>query len=280
MIDRRLLAVLATTGILSTALVSLLFHEKAGKPIEILRQDWNLPLDGERLLIPTQEGRFAYTLSMIIRRPFAELEMRFAVLENQSVPYTISLDGGSPKEKIAEIPEIGQIVATFQECQQSYRTEFTELDMALEWRGHDYRAVLLDMTEAFQLLAPAEVPRNLSSVHAFLFNEDGRLSQCYRGCPDFFIQREVAMVDLTIQRNENVTKYAQRASEATGMLPLASAPPLGWLRFRDLKKDDRISVTIAFNPAQIRTRKALLQVVAFYVDGRYYDCLLRILEPS
>ncbi len=39
MIDRRLLVILAIIGIMSTALVSLLFHERITEPIEILRHD-------------------------------------------------------------------------------------------------------------------------------------------------------------------------------------------------------------------------------------------------
>ena len=280
MIDRRLLAILATIGIMSTALVSLLFHEKITEPIEILRHDWNLPTEGGRMVIPAKEGRFAYTLSMIVRRPITNLELRFAALENQTLPTNLSSPDMSDEEKILSVPEVGDIIQTVEGFAQVSPMEVEKHSVEFKWRGQPYVASVLDLTESFEALAPTEIPRGLHTLHAFLITPEGLLSQYYRGVPDFFVYRDVTIVDLKIQRNDNVTKYAQRASLATGTVPLDLAPPLGAVNFRNLKKDDRISITIAFNPARVPGRGALMQLVTFNIDDECYTSFVNILERS
>ncbi len=280
MVDKRLLVMLSIIAILSTSVVSLFFREKVVEPVEILRHDWNLPSEGESLLIPYEEGRFAYTFAIVARQPVAELELRFATLENQTLPRNISLVGESIAEKALSLPDVGPLLQTLESFSNATPMELKQADTTVQWRGHVYQAHILDYTESIEALAMPDTLRRLATIHAFLFNSDGGLARYYRGPPDFFWRRDTTLVDLTIQRNKNVTKYAQRASEATGTTPMDLAPPFGVLRFEDLKKDDRISITISFNPARVSGRKALMQVVAVHVDGVFHRLYISIMERT
>jgi len=117
-------------------------------------------------------------------------------------------------------------------------------------------------------------------VHAFLFDEEGSLRQYYRGFTDFFLERETTLLDLTVQLNRNITRYAQRASATVGTLPLERAPEMGVLLFGDLRRDDRISIVVAIDPARVPRGPTLLQVVSVYVDGSYYTGFTNLLHRS
>jgi len=272
--DRHLLVILAITGIMSTAVVSLLFHERVEGPIEVLRQDWNLPREGRRILIPDEEGRYAYTLAVVTRRPVTELVLGFALLENCTLDVTgARLYPANP----TDVPEFGAFLSAVVESPEidnaTGQTFSAQLD---QWEAE---VSVFDLTYAFSPLAPPETLRELATVHAILTSPGGPVDY-FQGSRDFFLERESALVDLTIQINENVTKYGQRESTATGTLDLREAPPLGMLRFADLRKDDRLSVTIAFNPARVSGSRSLLHVVTIQADGTLNLAKAHLLEHS
>jgi hypothetical protein len=272
--DRHLLVILAITGIMSTAVVSLLFHERVEGPIEVLRQDWNLPRVGGRILIPEEEGRYAYTLAVVARRPVAELVLGFALLENCTLDVTSTrMNPSNP----TDVPEFGAFLSAIGEYQetdnatgQPFRAQLDQWEAELS---------VFDLTDAFSALAPPETLRELATVHAILARPGGSVDY-FQGSKDFFLERDSALVDLTIQINENVTKYGQRESTATGTLDLGEAPPLGILRFADLRKYDRVSVTIAFNPARVSGSRSLLDVVTIHADGTLNLAKAHLLEHS
>ncbi len=278
--ERRLAAILAIAAISSTAVVSLFFREKVAGPIEILRRDWNLPVDEEgRLLIPTEEGRFAYTLSLVAREPIVELELRFAVLINRTSVTNASAHQ-TPHEQIRGMREVGDLIQTLEAHSSLPATGSQEAKIEVEWRRARHQTMVLDFTESLEPLSPTESTRRLHTVHAFMFDPKGTLSRYYRGSRDLFLDREETIVDITIQRNDNLTRYAQRATEAAGTVPLSLAPSTGTIRFGGLRKDDRISVTVAFNPAEVETKEALMHVVLLYVNSEYYTGLGTILERT
>jgi len=279
MISRELLAMLLMAAILSSAAVSLLFHEKVTDPVEILRHDWNLPVDRERLVIPTQEGRYAHTLSLMVRRPIGELQLRFSVLENQSLT-AADQSARPPREKIRSVPEVGALITSIDGIAKSSPLKIWERQTEAVCNGEAYSAVIVDLTGAIEALSPPNKTRSMATVHAFLFDEEGSLRQYYRGFTDFFLERETTLLDLTVQLNRNITRYAQRASATVGTLPLERAPEMGVLLFRDLKRDDRISIVVAIDPARVPRGPALLQVVSVYVDGSYYTDFTNLLHRS
>ncbi len=273
--DRHLLVILAITGIMSTAVVSLLFHERVEGPIQVLRQDWNLPREGGRILIPEDEGRYAYTLAVVARRPVAEMVLGFALLENCTLEVTSArMNPANP----TDVPEFGAFLSAVGEYPE--KGNATSEPFSAQLDQMEAEVSIFDLTDAFSALAPPETLRELATVHAILQRPEGGSIDYFQGSKDFFLQRDSALVDLTIQINENVTKYAQRESTATGTVDLQKAPPLGILRFTDLQKDDRVSVTIAFNPARVSGSESLLQVVTIHVDGALNLATVHLLEHS
>ena len=263
---------------MSTALVSLLFHEDVAEPIEILRQDWNLPTEDGRLLIPEQEGRYAYTLAIVARRPLAEFELSFAILMNDTREMNVTRGKGeSHLDAITAIPKIGRYVDVHLRYSNASPMDYRYSTMEKNLLGEPHSIHLLDFTESIRALTSPDELREVISVHAFVFKGD-ELCQYYHGYPDFFVLRDSAVVDLTIQVNDNVTKYSHRPSEATGTVPMNLSPPHGTLCFKDLKKDDRVSITIAFNPARLSVKGGLMQVVYVEVDAEPFGSLINIME--
>lgn len=276
MVDRHLLAIVGITGIMSTALVSLLFHERIDAPIQVLREDWNLPREAEHLLIPSQEGRYAYTLAIVARREIVELALSFAILENKTLPANLSLLNATLGYASSAGRELSEYISTL--ANYSGVTDFQLAQHRIPEGDRQFH--FLDLTEAFLTDASEADIRDLTAVHAFMVDGENRVLQHFRGTPDFFVARDSALVDLTVQLNDNVTKYSQRPSEATGTVALNEAPPYGSITFRDLKKDDRISIAIAFNPARVPGREALMQFVRLRVDGEEHASFLHILRRA
>jgi hypothetical protein len=277
MVERSLVVIVGIAGIMSTALVSLFFHEGVVEPIEILRQDWNLPTENGRLLIPGQEGRFAYTLAIVARQSLAELKLAFAILVNDSREFNLTIGNGQNHlDAITDIPHMGDYLKTHlsyaEATQMGYCYSKIDVDEPVPGELH-----ILDLTESISALTSQEELKGVPSIHAFLFFDD-ELHQHYHGFPDFFLLRDSAIVDLTIQVNDNLTKYSQRASPATGTVSMDLSPPNGILHFRDLKRDDRVSITIAFNPARLSLKSGLLQVVSIEVNAEPYRTLINLME--
>lgn len=278
MVERGLVVIVGIAGIMSTAFVSLLFHENIADPIEILRQDWNLPSENGRLLIPEQEDRFAYTLAIVARQPLAELEVSFAILLNDSREFNLTRKSGQNHlEALIGIPYLGEYLDAHLRYSEATQMEYRYSQSEIQWLGDSGSLHILDFTESISALTPQEELRDVPSVHAFAFSDD-ELRQHFLGYPDFFLLRDSAIVDLTIQVNDNVTKYSQRASQTTGTLSMDLSPPHGTLRFLDLKKDDRVSITIAFNPARLSLKSGLLQVVFVEVDTEPFSTLVNLME--
>lgn len=95
---------------------------------------------------------------------------------------------------------------------------------------------------------------------ACLFDENGDLTYFYIGVADFFINKVKSLDEMTIERNENTTKYLGLSEEGRikeGEPSVVNAPDRGVILFKDLKRNDRLAVKTVLDPSvmpQMRRR--------------------------
>lgn len=271
--DRRLLGVILMALVVSSAAFVSLVGERVEEPIEVLKDEWNLPMGVDGFRIPSEEGRYAYSLGVVLRDQIQRLELVFMCLENQSSSFPNLVNSSEPGlwDDFMNLSQIGPLASTI-DLYPYVEERSIRPEVALEAGNIDYRGVIYDMTQTQISTAPGPVPRTLQAVHLLLRNEEGSTSY-YRGVRDFFVDRNRTIIDIMVQFNENLTRFAQRTSEQGESVPIEKAPAVGRLQFDDLRKDDQIFVSVAINPAMVPTRKSLLQLVLIFVDGEYHSAL-------
>lgn len=274
--DRRLLGTLAIAAIISSALVNLLFSEKVERTIEILKNDWDVPTAGH---LPIQERRFPFTLSMMIRRPVHDLVLKFSVLRNQTfaVNYT-GWQNLTMKEKALRLKRVRELDEKVRGLSELVDVEALEMGFDLDWEGRRFKVLLLDYSSCMEGLAPAQAGTDIPLVFALFFDGSGNLSRFYSGYAEFFLARKNSIQDLVIQLNDNATRYSPTVIEKPGSFSLDDLPGLGTVRFRDLRKDDRLFFSMAVNGARVEGTAAIMQIVQLRVDGRYQDPIINILR--
>jgi hypothetical protein len=278
--DRRLLGVVLIALVVSSAAFFSFVGENVEEPIEILKDEWNLPMGVDGFRIPGEEGRYAYSLGLVVRSPIRRLDLVFTCLENRSssLPELVNASELGLWEAFMNLSQIGPLASTI-DLYPYVEERVIRPEVALEAGNFNYRGVVYDMTDPEVSTAPGPVPRTLQTVHLLMRNEEGPTSY-YRGVRDFFIDRNRTIIDIMVQFNENLTRFAQRTSEQGESVPIERAPDVGKLRFDDLRTDDQIFVSIAINPAMVPTRKSLLQLVMIFVDGEHHSALSHFLTSE
>lgn len=274
--DRRLLGTLAIAAIVSSALVNLLFTEKVERTIEILKNDWDVPAAGR---LPIQEHRFPYTLSMIVRRPVHDLVLKFAVLRNQTfVANYTDWQNLTMKEKALRIKRVRDLDEKARSLSEVVDLEVLQAEVDFDWGNKRLKLLLLDYSPCLEGLAPPQAGMDIPVVFALIFDAAGNLSQFYAGYPEFFLDRMSSIQDLVIQLNDNATTYSPTVIDQPGSFSLDDLPALGTVRFRDLRKDDRLFFSMAVNGARVGGTEAIMQVVRIRLDGEYQDPIINILR--
>jgi len=281
MIDRRLIGILALMFILSTGVFTLFAGEKVREPLEILRNEWNLPREDSGVyLLPSEEGRYAYGIVVVARKPIRRLELVFVTLENASgiLPQNLSRAAPGLHQAFLSLPEIGNLTSVIYDYRKDSPMRLDEIRFTLNVSGIPTSGALLDLTDPMRPVTPPQRLHSIATVQALLFGEDGSIQQYYRGYPDFFLDRNHSIIDITVQHNQNLTKYSQRTTQQGTSLLMTQAPPVGHLLFDDVEKDDQIFVSFAVNPAMVSTRETIIQMVLIFLDGEYYDGVTNLIR--
>lgn len=282
MVDKRLIGILAVAFILSSGAVSFFIGERVDEPIEILSDEWNIPKNSRGdFELPTIEGRYVYSFGLVVRRPIRRLELLFATVQNSSFEMMPNASTwGSPTDLFYGIKEVGEMTSVIEEYASSTGARLEKLGFHLDTPAGDYEGLAVDLTDPIKPVAPDDVQSSLPTVHTVLLNSTGHVSQYYRGFPDFYLNREHALIDITVQHNQNVTKFSQRTTQQGTSLLMEDAPPTGRLVFDDLRKEDQVFVTIAIDSSRPElmlvikpAKEAVIHLVLVFVDGEYYEGL-------
>jgi hypothetical protein len=267
-------------AIVSTAFAVIFFVESTDEKIEVVKNYWQtLTLDGwERL--PLEEEAVPYTLGVVIRKPVEEISIGFGVLRNRTleVNYT-GWDALSLREKAVRVGGLEYLDSRASDVSGSLGIEPYEEQTATVLGGKEFQLLIIDYYPCMAALAPAYASIEVPYLFAFYFDEEGNILQHYAGYWDFFEDRTTAILDLTIQLNENATRFADEQNMAPGFLPLdGSLPLLGEVLFEGLETDDRIFVTFTVNGGAVPGEEAFMQLIRMRLDGVYLDSLVNVLK--
>ncbi len=280
MIDRRLLGIVTIAFIVSTAAFSFLVGEKVKEPLEVLKNEWGLPTNSEGFAqMPKAEGRVTYSLGIVARKPFGRLELVFATVENSS--FKVATNRAAAGGDLATLEEVGAMTIAVKGYVEPSLMRLDRVNFSVNIYGEERHGCLEDLTDPVTPVAPPGIQHSLPTVHAILYAENGSVWRYYRGVPDMFLFRNNSIIDLTVQRNENVTRFSRRTTQQGTSLLMTEAPAVGRLVFDDIRKDDQIFVTVAVNPAdpeaatQVMPRqRTLLHFVLIFVDGECYRAVV------
>jgi len=282
MVDRKLAGIMAIALILSSGGFSFFVGEKAEEPVEILNEGWNIPLNVQgNFELPITEGRYVYSLGFVVREPLRRLELYFATLENSS--FETDPDS-SPVAGLAGVHGLGDLIATVQKYSTSSLARLGKPEFNLSTPGAEYTGLAIDLSDHVGPVAPDEIRYRLPTFHAVLLNSSGRVNQYYRGFPDFYLNREQAILDITIQKNQNVTRFSKRVTQQGNSLPMEDLPPTAHLVFDELEKEDQIFLTIAIDSSRPELssvinppKEAVIHLVLMYINEEHQSTMASLI---
>jgi hypothetical protein len=277
--DRRLLGILAMAAIISTALAFILFQERVTERIEVLKNEWGISsLDGYRRL-PFSEGEVPYLFSLLLRKDAGDLTIRFGILRNST--FEVDTEGWeslSDEEKAKRVLEINELESAIATISDDLKVRPWMQGTTVDLGGSMQEVLLLDYSPFIEPESPEEVFGTLTGLFAVMLGPEGNVSQYYRGYWDFFEDRLDSIQELTVQLNENLTRYANDQLIIPGEELLSTLHEnRGRLTFKDLDADDRVFFSMSVNGAEVVGEEAILQLVQIRLEGNYVDTLANIL---
>jgi hypothetical protein len=144
-----------------------------------------------------------------------------------------------------------------------YTKDFEVREVDLNIRFYDYRKML-------EWTPGTSVPHvyGATACFAVAWLPEGNISY-YRGRPDFYLNRDDAMSDLTYGKNESTFTFVNpRIREAPeGYVHVNDAPGFGRIEFGGLEKDQRAFLSFTSRD----TTLPAIQVVRFWVNGELLE---------
>jgi len=278
-LNRVLLGYILIALIGSTAFCLLVFGERSAEPFEIL--EVAVP---ERLFAREVGTTDQFSLALVARRKIASVELRFGVLrERQPGEEPVS---GSPMDRLKAIGDGRSLAELFGEADG--RPD--EIETRLTFGGLECEMVALDFTPMYARIANETDLRHTPTMFAAVFWPNGSLAGYFRGYAACFPAMQESLYDMKIVAGEETLYFRpdESAGLEEGVLPLSEAPVLGLLRWKGLRRDDRVVVQYkvhgsAFKflaTARAYFSKRNLYLVQIWVDGEPWRTIARDLPSA
>jgi len=272
-ISREYLGIVLVAVVFSTILTLFVIGEKPDKPVEILRNDFP-----EVLLLGSDE-KFGYAFSLVFRRNFDEVKLKFSWFRSMDMLATDNTSGNTFDEalpKLLKIKLLDQFLSDFNAVPERIDGNFwPEAFPDAETVILDYSGpISAGMKDEFYLIHP---------TYMFVLKDD-KITAYYEAIADYFPEREwrefgggsakpvrdprtSGTVEFGL--DENRTKYVS-LGEKRLMPELHSVyelPPYGELTFRNVKKDQRVTV-MTFVSGRALGFSSQKEMIRVYLDGK------------
>lgn len=268
-IDRRLIGVLVISLIVGTLVSLYVIRERIETPINII--DDSHP---SRALGGTSElDQDKYGLAFICREDLKQVAVNFAVLMEVNV--TGGVGSVDPEGAGETIPEIANRMELLADAGLAPETEI--IDVTID--GQVGSLVVYDFRSKLNMVLPAMGASQFPTVHAVFLDKSDRIVKQFEGVSDFFLFRGTSLDSMEITVNTNKSVYVASEDEAEtqeDVEPIENAPAQGRIIFREMKRNDRISIVYRVAsrsgeyPLILRKRlkgKNLIQLVTFEING-------------
>jgi len=275
-ISREYAGVVLIAIVFSTVLTSFMIGEKPKRLVEIIRNDAP-PLNSG------SDEKFGYSLTLVFRRDFDEVRVDFAwfrgmpllLVPGANETGIATLDAALPG--LLKMKTMNDLLSRFGVGPERIGKEYL--------RGYWPQAediLLLDYSKA--LSAGMKDQSNLVHAIYIFVLKDSKISGYYEGVADFFPEREWREVgggnlkpvrdprsggSIEFGLDENRTKYVSPGEKKLyPELPsLSGLPPYGELVFRNVKKDQRLTV-MTFIQGRTLAFRSQRELIRVYLDGK------------
>ncbi len=268
-IDERVLGLALVSVILSALIVFTLAREKTDRPIEILENRFPS-------VMPAAETTFSFSIMARqrledVRISFCAVTPAYPVQADLLVPMRQYRSDEGPSEVLENLARL----TWFRNRTSALGIEPDEIDRTISAGNSQLRMLLLDYTNPLRAILGQNATSKVPLIYGATVNETGH--PCYlEGGPNFFPFPELNINVLTISHNEDEKRYVptDKIRKGSGQLQVSEAPR-GIVEFRDVAKDDTITVIATveprtFSPPSSRKDIALIQLIRIYINGDPY----------
>ncbi len=267
-VSRGYAGVILIAIVFSTILTAFLVGERPDELIEVIRND-------APEMSSAADQKYGYAYTIVFRRDFDEVKVKFSWLRNVPMLTATGDTIGALLPNLLKMDTFGEMLSAF-----GAQPEETEQGVWPEGWPNGDELLLLDYSGPLG----AGMKDQSELVHSIylIVLKDGQISY-YEGIADYFPEREWrfpysqdpkpvrdprASGTIEFGLDENRTKYVSAGEKRLfPELPtLDELPPYGELVFRDVKKDQRLTVLTFIYGRSLgyRSQKELIRV---YIDG-------------
>jgi len=285
-VERRLIGVLIISLIVGTLISMYMIREKIETPVSLIDESYP-----RRALAGTSDlDQDKYSVAFICREDLTEVAVQFASLIEVQPSFT------RPGTEVQDLEKAGEQVVQINNQLSLLRRAGYEPEVLVTQVEVDERketAVLYDFSSRLSSVLPPIGSSHYRSIYVLLVNKSKMIDALFEGVPDFFFMRDFSLQSLEITRNANKTVYMktkEKGQREEGSLPISQVPPYGTLLFRNLKRNDRVSIVYRIMSRherypvilrkQLSRSRHFIHLVKFEIDGELAEdkLLLHVLD--
>jgi hypothetical protein len=258
-IDPRLIAILVSSVILSTVLVLTLIKPRGEQALILLGNEFPESIPKRPYSIGL-ENELSYVV--MATRDFEEVELRFSSLYEK--------DPGVNVSDPLEYPLISDLLTRI----GALGGEVDVLETTAELGGEEYDATVIDFSGFLGYFNDETSLSVLPTV--FVILSKGDETRYFEGSSTFFLDQLENMNYLSTARNEEKIEYFKEGQMLKEGLVISDAERDGILRYEDVRRDERFSVTLQIDIFEDGLRQILtwtpdqhfIELVQGYSDGK------------
>jgi len=259
--DPRLVAILLSSVILSTLLVLTLIKPRGEQPLLLLGNEYPEAIPKRPYSIGL-ENELSYVI--MATREFELVEMRFSSLYEKDPGINVS----TPVDPM-EFP----VVAELNDRVEALGGEVEVIEATADIGGEEWDARIIDFSTFLEYFNDDVSLSVLPTVYMILSREDE--IRYFEGSSTFFLDGMENIDYISTARNEEKLEYFEEGQMISGGLVVSNSSRDGVLRYEDVERDERFSVTLQMDIEEDGLRQILdwtpdehfVELVQVYADG-------------
>jgi len=295
--DKSLIGIILIALVVSTVITLFIIGEGGG-PYSIIKTEYS----------KSGTGRWLTGVNLLAKEPIGSLRIsHFALINRTDLIGEIDRNG-TPEEVCKRIRSLEAYLKAVEAVGgeptiRKLRVEIPRWEDENSMVREEFDLYLYDFSDYVWQAVPDEIMYSLQrprfgwghlydyySAFGCAFDEDGKLTYFLEGVADFYVNKVIIIDELSVQLNQNkTTYYGVTREDTTGEeRSVLFAPDRGVVTFKDLSRNDRMSVVFSMDTSkfpldqrglhQIPIR-SVLHIVEITVDGTETEYIHRIVEP-
>jgi len=281
-VERRLIGVLIISLIVGTLISMYMIREKIETPVSLIDESYP-----RRALSGTSDlDQDKYSVAFICREDLTEVAVHFASLIEVEPIFSGSTGKVQDLEKAGEqVAQISNQLSLLRKAGYEPQVLVTQVEID----GRRETAVVYDFSSQLSAVLPPVGSSHYRSIYVLLVNKSKMIDRLFEGVPDFFFMKDFSLQSLEITLNANKTVYMkakEKGQREEGTLPISQVRAYGTVLFRNLKRNDRVSIVyrimsrheqypVLFRK-QLSKSRYVIHMVKFQIDGELAEDKLQV----